>query len=76
MPGFFREHFPDFSRSQEQIYTNNKQGKTKNQSKQLIKIYILPTLFAILDLQHREGKGQGQGRGQGRGEGKLCTVGT
>lgn len=64
MPGFFREHFTDFSQSQEQIYTNNKQGRMKNQSKRLIKIYILPTLFAILDVQPREGEGQGPGRGK------------
>lgn len=60
MPGFFRERFTDFSQSQGQIYTNNKQGKSKNQSKQLIKICILPTSSAILALQHRKGRGRGR----------------
>lgn len=56
-PGSFGECFTDCSQCQEQLYTNNKQGKTWSQSKQLIKIHILLPVFTFLALQHRVGKG-------------------
>lgn len=40
-PGSFGECFTVWSQCQEQLYTNNKQGKTRSQSKQLIKIHVL-----------------------------------